>query len=85
MQEVQEVALKRKNLTATGTITGASSLIGVLVGPTGGGTIKVADAAGTILNTMAPAAGQFLAMPVRVKGDLTITITDTLDVTAFYS
>jgi hypothetical protein len=85
MNEVMEVAQKRKNLTATGTLPGARSLIGILVGPVAGGTIAVSDGQGNILNTITPQAGQFLAMPVRVSGTLTITLTGSIDVTAFYS
>jgi hypothetical protein len=87
MEEVIEVASNRRNLSATGTIAGAASLVGVLVGPfVAGATLKVADAAGTIINTFSPSfAGQFIQMPVRVKGDVTITIAvAALDCTVLY-
>lgn len=78
-----EAAPRRLNITATTTIKSASKLAGVLVGPATG-TIKVADTQGTILNTISPVAGQYLAMPCHLSGDLVLTITGAVDCTVFY-
>lgn len=85
MQEVMEVAPRRKNLTATATIDKASKILGVLVAQASSSpTLKVADAAGTIMNTLSPVAGQFYPMPCMVRGDITVTIGGTVDCTVFY-
>jgi hypothetical protein len=86
MQEVFEVANRRKNLTATGTIQNATSFLGVFVSQASAvPTIKVADAGGNIINTLTPTAGQFYKCPCRVKGDLTVTISGTVDATVLYN
>lgn len=76
---------KRHNFTATATVgkTGGS-LLGVLVASSSGATIKVADSKGTICNTMTAVAGQFYPMPCKWFGELTITVSGTLDATAFF-
>lgn len=74
-----------RNFTTTTTIgTCGGSLLGIMVASASGATIKVAHPSGTIVNTMSVVAGQFYAMPVKWNGALTITVTGTLDATAFY-
>lgn len=88
MQEVIEVASRRKNLTATGSVDKLRSLLGVLIGPySAGATMKVEDAGGVLLNTftVTQAAGTFIPIPLMVSGPVTVTIVGTLDCTVFYS
>lgn len=86
MQEVFEIANRRKNMTATTTIENASSLVGIFVSAASAvPTIKVADSGGTIANTFTPVAGSYYKLPTRIKGVLTITISGTVDATAFYN
>lgn len=76
---------KRHNFTATAAIgTRGGSLLGILVASSTSGTIKVEDGVGTICNTMNVLEGCFYPMPCKWFGELTITVTGTLDATAFY-
>lgn len=85
MNEVNEVAPSRKNLTATAVISGASRLLGFFVSQASATpTIKVADGGGTIANTFTPTAGVYYPLPCRLRGDLTVTISGTVDCTFFY-
>ena len=86
MQKVTESHLK-KNLTATTTITGITSLTGIFVAQASSTpTIKVADVTGTIINTFIPLAGSYYPMPCDVDGkQLTVTISGTVDCTVFFS
>jgi hypothetical protein len=79
-------AYSRKNLTATGTINGTGgALKGIFVASASATpTIKVADEQGTIANTFTPAGPAFYELPCRFNGDLTITISGTVDCTVFY-
>ena len=81
----------RKNLTSTDnsivcpTGAGGLYLLGILVAQASATpTLKVADTAGTIMNTITPAAGQFYPMPCQLSGTLTVTISGTVDCTVFY-
>ena len=75
---------KRLNFTANNSQLTAGMLVGVLVASSTGGTIRVADTAGTICNTMAVVAGGWYPMPCNYVGTLTITVGGTLDATLFY-
>jgi len=83
MNKVSEAG-KRLNFTATTTQLRDGNLVGILVASSTAGTIKVADAAGTIVNTMSVTAGQYYPMPFEFRGGLTITVTGTLDATLSY-
>lgn len=86
MDEMIEVPQRRWNGTANKTISNVSSFYGVFVSAAAATpTIKVADASGNIINTITPTAGQLYRCPCRVKGDLTITVSGTVDYTALYS
>lgn len=82
-QEVYE-GDKRLNFTATNTTLKSGTLFGILVASATTGTLKVADEAGTICNTMSVTAGTFYRMPCKFKGGLVITVGGTVDATAFY-
>lgn len=84
-QETSEAAERATNFTATKVISGAGKLLGIFVASTTGGTIKVADKRGTIVNTFTAAAATWYRIPVRFVGDLTITVANTIDATAFHS
>ncbi len=82
---------QRKNITSTDSsiiaATGAGGLflLGIFVAQASASpTLKVADTAGTIVNTFTPLPGQFYAMPCQIKGTLTVTIANTVDCTIFY-
>lgn len=75
---------RRLNFTATSTDLTQGTIIGVLVASATTGTIKVADAKGTICNTMSVAAGGWYPMPCKFIGGLTITVGGTVDATIFY-
>lgn len=75
---------KRLNFTATTTALKSGTLLGIMVASSSSGTVKVADGDGTIVNTMSVAAATFYRIPCKFKGGLTITVTGTLDATAFY-
>ena len=75
---------KYKNFTATTTIENSGNLLMILVASSSSGTIKVADTANTIVNTMSVSAGTPYPMPCKWRGTLTITVTGTLDATVFY-
>lgn len=79
-----EAARNRLNLTATGTIAGNGKLSGFCVSQVSSGTIKVADANGTIWNTFTPTAGQYYPCVCFFSGGVTITITGTVDATFMY-
>lgn len=83
MNKVSEAG-KRLNFTATTTQLRDGHLTGIAVASSAAGTIKVADAAGTIQNTTSVTAGQFYPMPCDFRGGLTITVGGTLDATVFY-
>lgn len=86
MEEVIEVARMRKNLAATGSIVGASSVAGVFVSQASATpTLKVADGGGVIMNTLTPLAGTYYPFPCKVTGTVTVTISGTVDCTVFYS
>lgn len=84
---------ERKNITATTVIKGdanrpdgAGLLMGVFVSQASATpTIKLADANGTIANTFTPIAGSYYPLPCRFVGDLTVTISGTVDATVFYT
>ena len=85
MERVYEGA-KRKNFTATTTIgTRGGQLLGILVASSSSGTVKLADPKGNICNTMSVSAAAWYPMPCEWSGELTITVTGTLDATAFYN
>lgn len=73
------------NFTAT-VASGPTSarLIGVLVASATTGTIKLATASRTIVNTMSVTAGTFYRIPCKFQGTLVITVTGTVDATLFY-
>lgn len=73
------------NFTGTNTLTGPVRVSSILVATTSAGTIKVANAAGTIVNTITVAAGTSYPMPFYSATDVTITVTGTIDATVFYS
>lgn len=83
---------QRLNLTATdnSTIVGGpgksrKNLVGIFVASASGSpSIKVADAAGTIVNTFTPVAATWYPMPVEIQGQLVVTIANTVDCTVFY-
>lgn len=85
MEQVIECG-KRLNITATNaTLVGNKKLIGIFVASASGSpTIKVADTAGTIVNTFTPVAATFYRIPCESSGTLTITIGATVDMTLFY-
>lgn len=85
MQEVVEVG-KRLNITATNTtLRGNKNLMGVFVSQASGSpTLKVADSAGTIMNTLTPEAGRYYPLPCETIGTITVTISGTVDATVFY-
>lgn len=82
---------QRLNITSTNatliapTAGGGLFLLGILVAQASSSpTLKVADTAGTIMNTITPVAGQFYPMPCQISGTLTATISGTVDCTIFY-
>ena len=76
-----------KNMTATTTVwTGAGGLTGIFCASASATpTIKVADNATTIVNTFTPIGGTFYPMPSRFSTSLVITISGTVDCTAFWA
>ena len=76
-----------KNITATTTVfTGSGAILGVFVASASvTPTIKVADGAGTIVNTFTPIAGTFYPIPARFTTSLVVTISGTVDCTVFWS
>ncbi len=85
-QEVFDVGYKRKNMTATTVINGDGGMLkGIFVASASAvPTIKVADEQGNIANTFTPVGPAFYELPCRFTGDLTITISGTVDCTVFY-
>lgn len=79
-----ESAGSRLNLTATQTIKGAGRVLGVFVASSTAGTLKFADAAGTIVNTFSATAATYYKLPFSFAGDLTITVGGTIDCTVGY-
>lgn len=75
---------KYRNFTATTTVENNGNLLMILVASSSGGTIRVSDTQGTIVNTMAVVGGSPYPMPCKWRGTLTITVTGTLDATVFY-
>lgn len=77
---------KRLNFTGTQTaiLKPGGGLLGILVASSTLGTLKVADAVGTIVDTMSVVAGQFYPMPCDFATSLTITVGGTLSATLFY-
>ena len=75
-----------KNITSTTTVyTGSGGLLGIFVASASATpTIKVADGAGTIVNTFTPISGIFYPIPARFSTSLVITISGTVDCTAFW-
>jgi hypothetical protein len=75
------------NLTATTTVrTGAGGLTGIFCASASATpTIKVADNATTIVNTFTPIGGTFYPMPARFSTSLVVTISGTVDCTAFWA
>jgi hypothetical protein len=84
--EVFESAPARLNITGTNnTLTAGGSLLGIFVASASATpTIKVADTAGTIVNTFTPAPATWYKIPARWGATLTITIGGTVDCTLFY-
>jgi hypothetical protein len=83
----QEVFEGDKYLNFTATVAAgptSGNLLGILVASSSSGTIKLATASRTIVNTMSVTAGQFYPVPCRYHGALVITVGGTLDATLFY-
>ena len=75
-----------KNMTATTTVfTGSGGLTGIFVASASSTpTIKVQDGSNTLVNTFTPTAGTFYPMPGRFSTSLVVTISGTVDCTAFW-
>lgn len=86
-ERVIETADSYRNITGTTTIKGDRlQVVGLLVASSAAGTIKITDGDGaTVVNTMSVAAATYYKIPVKLKGDVTITVGGTLDATLFYS
>lgn len=85
MQKVVEIG-DRKNITATNAELRDVGLMGIFVSQASASpTVKVADAAGTIINTFTPVAGTYYPIPCRAVGTVTVTIAGTVDATVFYA
>lgn len=76
---------EHRNFTATDTALKDVNLVGIFVASASTGTLKLADATGTIVNTFSVAAATWYEIPARISGQLTITVGGTLDATAFYA
>lgn len=76
-----------KNMTATTTVfTGVGGLLGIFVASASATpTIKVQDGTATVVNTFSPIGGTFYPMPSRFGTSLIVTISGTVDCTAFWS
>ena len=75
------------NMTGTTTVrTGYGALLGIFCASSSATpTIKVQDGATTIVNTFTPVAGTFYPIPARFGTSLVVTISGTVDCTAFWS
>ena len=75
-----------KNFTSTTTISVANiKLLGVFCASTSAGTLKISDGANTVVNTFSPSAATFYPIPAELQTSLVLTVSGTLDCTAFYS
>lgn len=85
MQIVNE-SYKHLNITATNaTLKNGGTLGGIFVASASNTpTIKVADSAGTIVNTFTPAAATWYRIPAEWLGTLTVTVGGTVDCTVFF-
>lgn len=75
---------KRKNFTGSTTIGQSGNLLGVLVASATGATLAVSDSTGVIAGAITVDPGAFYPMPCKWVGTLTLTVTGTIDATAFY-
>jgi hypothetical protein len=84
--KVVNTGSKRKNLTVTGSVSGSGSLLGIWVSSASATpTIKVEDGKGTLANTFTPVGPNWYPLPVDWVGDLTVTISGTVDCTVVYN
>lgn len=84
--KVVNAGSKRKNLTVTGAVVGAGTLLGIWVSSASATpTIKVEDTKGTLANTFTPVGPNWYPLPVDWVGTLTVTISGTVDCTVVYN
>lgn len=76
-----------KNITSTTTVrTGPGQLIGIFVASASSTpTIKVQDGSTIIVNTFTPVGANFYPIPASFGTSLVITISGTVDCTAFFA
>lgn len=75
-----------RNITSTTTVwTGTGGLLGIFVASTSGGTLRISDGSGTMVNTFTPVAATFYPLPGRFNTSLVVTVTGTLDCTVFWT
>jgi hypothetical protein len=83
---VQEVGSDRRNMTGTTTVAAVKGIIGLIVSQASATpTVKIADAASTFYNTFTPEAGRFYPVCCEASGDVTVTISGTVDATLIFS
>lgn len=81
-------AVNYKNFTGTTTITSTAStvkLLGVFVASTTAGTLAISDGATTVVAAFSPSPATFYPIPAECNTSLVLTVTGTLNATAFYS
>lgn len=90
-ERVRGIALNTLNLTSTDSTTIKSTntgqrafILGIFVSTVSGGTIALADSFKTLAAAFTPAAATWYPMPVTIDGQLTVTITASVNCTVFW-